>query len=118
MIPKPLLLKTMPTNKLSISLNTIWTGLLNVLASQSRQRKAQVYDYTKFISGQDYIFEVKEDGIKGFMTAQFSGVQSGDYIILSHGSYSRQYQVEEIDYYSEPADMWMALLRLVEDEDI
>jgi hypothetical protein len=108
----------MPDTKLSISLNTIWTSLLNVLASQSRQRKAQVYDYTKFISGEDYVFEAKDNGIKGYITAQFSGVQSGDYIILSHGSYSRRYLVEEIDYYSEPADMWMALLSLVEDSGV
>ncbi|MDJ0678220.1 MAG: hypothetical protein QNJ36_23020 [Calothrix sp. MO_167.B42] len=105
----------MPATKLSISLNTILTSFLNLLVSQSKKAKARVYDYTRFTSGQDYVFEAKEDGIKGYITAQFSGVQSGDYIILIHGSHKRCYQVEEIDYYSEPADMWMALLRLVED---
>ncbi|WP_200817626.1 hypothetical protein [Calothrix rhizosoleniae] len=108
----------MPATKLNINLNNILNSLLNLLVSQSKKTKAQVYDYTQFTSGEDYVFEVKEDGIKGYMTAQRSGVKSGDYIILSHGSHTRCYQVEEIDYYSEPADMWMALLRLVEDNGI
>jgi hypothetical protein len=112
----------MPATKLSISLNTIWTSLLNLFANQPRKRKTQVYDYTQFVPGQDYVFEAMEDGIKGYITAQFPGVQTGDYIILnhvlSHGSHEQRYQVEEIDYYSEPADMWIALLRVVEDSEV
>lgn len=108
----------MLATKLSTSLNKILTSLLNLLVGQSKKAKARVYDYTRFTPGQDYVFETKEDGTTGYMTAQLSGVQSGDYIILSHDSHKRSYQVEEIDYYSEPADMWMALLRLVEDNGI
>jgi hypothetical protein len=118
LLPIIILATIMPTTKLSISLNTIWTSLLNLFASQPRQRKAQVYDYTKFVSGRDYVFEAKDNGIKGYITSQLSGVQAGDYIIVNHDSQSCRYQVEEIDYYSEPADMWMALLSLVEDNGV
>ncbi|MEI2581633.1 hypothetical protein [Scytonema sp. PRP1] len=44
------------------------------------------------------------------MTGQGKGIKRGDYIILCNGSQSCRYQVEEIDYYSEPPDMWIALL--------
>jgi len=44
------------------------------------------------------------------MTAQCKGVKRGDWIILEDNGRSYRYQVEQIDYYSEPSDMWIALL--------
>ena len=47
------------------------------------------------------------------MTAREKGVKADDYIILQIGSESYRYQVEQIDYYSNPPDMWMALIKKV-----
>ncbi|WP_331280993.1 hypothetical protein [Fischerella sp. PCC 9605] len=47
------------------------------------------------------------------MTAQRRGIKRGDWIILRDDRYSYRYQVEEIDYYAEPPDMWIALLNQV-----
>ncbi|WP_339381337.1 hypothetical protein [Brasilonema sp. UFV-L1] len=50
------------------------------------------------------------------MTGQGKGVKRGDYIILRDSSNACRYQVEDIDYYSEPPDMWIALLQKVDFE--
>ena len=47
------------------------------------------------------------------MTARGKGVKLNDYIILQIGSESHRYQVDKIDYYSNPPDMWMALIKKV-----
>ncbi|WP_257236967.1 hypothetical protein [Nostoc sp. 'Peltigera malacea cyanobiont' DB3992] len=47
------------------------------------------------------------------MTGVGKSVKACDRIILREGCESYQYQVEEIDYYSDPSDMWMALLKQV-----
>ena len=60
-----------------------------------------------------YLFETLEQGTKGYITAQGRNVQCGDYLILPYGSGSAKYQVEEINYYSNPPDMWIALVRKV-----
>ncbi|MEO1378154.1 MAG: hypothetical protein AAFW70_28550, partial [Cyanobacteria bacterium J06635_10] len=69
------------------------------------------------VRGSDYVFEVApEDVTKAYMTARSTGVKLGDYIVLQIGSESKQYQVEQIDYYSNPSDMWMALIKKVRDD--
>ncbi|WP_246275585.1 hypothetical protein [Brasilonema bromeliae] len=50
------------------------------------------------------------------MTGQGTGIKRGDYIILCHSSRTCRYQVEDIDYYSEPPNMWIALLQEVDFE--
>ncbi|MCA1991481.1 MAG: hypothetical protein LDL41_05465 [Coleofasciculus sp. S288] len=77
------------------------------------QRKNTTYDYTQYASGQDYLFEPIDGGRSGYITAQMKGIKRGDYLILPNGSRSSRYQVEEIDYYSNPSDMWTALVRQV-----
>lgn len=49
------------------------------------------------------------------MTGIGKGIKPGDYLILQRDSELCRYQVEEIDYYSDPPDMWMALLKKVID---
>lgn len=77
------------------------------------QRKQRVHDYSLFKSGQDYAFERIEKGMKGYMTGQCRDVKAGDYILLREESGLSQYQVEEIDYYLSPPDMWIALLKKI-----
>ncbi|MEA5598336.1 hypothetical protein [Rivularia sp. UHCC 0363] len=54
--------------------------------------------------------------MKAYMTAQSKDVKCDDYIILQIGSASCRYQVEQIDYYANPSDMWMALIKKVSND--
>ncbi len=44
------------------------------------------------------------------MTAQGLPVQPGDHIEITQPDRCTQYQVDTIEYYSEPSDMWIATL--------
>ena len=77
------------------------------------QPKNRTHDYTQLVSGEGYIFELIYDGIRGYMTSSGKGVKPGDYIVLADDPNFPQYQVEKIDYYSNPPDMWIALLNRV-----
>ncbi len=44
------------------------------------------------------------------MTGYGTELKIGDYLILQDGLYCYRYQIEEIDYYSSPEDMWIASL--------
>ncbi|GAB1545528.1 hypothetical protein NUACC21_82040 [Scytonema sp. NUACC21] len=96
-----------------INFNTIALSLTNFLSNKLKRHKNKTYDYTKYVCGRDYVFELADNLTQGYMTGQGKGIQPGDYIILHDGSNSERYQVEAIDYYSEPPDMWIALLQKV-----
>lgn len=51
---------------------------------------------------------------QAYMTGQGRRVLRGDYILLQFGQQQTFYQVQNVDYYSNPADMWTALLSEVE----
>ncbi|BAY22592.1 hypothetical protein NIES2100_23550 [Calothrix sp. NIES-2100] len=74
--------------------------------------KERIHDYSKLIEGQDYIFEPLQ-GVGGYMTATGKGIKPRDYIILQSAYKNYRYQVEEIEYYADPSDMWIALLKQV-----
>lgn len=97
----------------SINPNVIFLSLVNFILKALSRRKNRTYDYTRLICGRDYVFEPVENLTKGYMTGQGKGIKAGDYIMLSHDADADLYQVEEIDYYSEPSDMWIALLHKV-----
>ncbi|KAF3886916.1 MULTISPECIES: hypothetical protein [Nostocales] len=96
-----------------INFNIVCLLILNFLLNKLKRQKNKTYDYTQYICGCDYVFEVAEGGTTGYMTGQGKGIKPGDYIILRDGSILCRYQVAEIDYYAEPPDMWMALLQKV-----
>ncbi|RCJ28234.1 hypothetical protein A6S26_11895 [Nostoc sp. ATCC 43529] len=73
----------------------------------------KIHDYSQQVWGSDYIFERVNEGTIGYMTGVGNGIKASDRIILRQGSESYQYQIEEIDYYSYPSDMWIALLKQV-----
>jgi MioC protein len=97
-------------------LNSVKSYLLRWLNSivQSRptnsKQKSKTYDYRQLIEGRDYIFESIEGGDRAYLTGQGKNVKRSDYLILSDRSH---YQVEKIDYYANPPDMWIALLKRV-----
>ncbi|WP_042341411.1 hypothetical protein [Calothrix sp. PCC 7507] len=88
-------------------------GLLPGNFSENLPKKNQqkAHDYSQLDWGIDYIFEPINLGKGGYMTGIGKGIKIHDYIILQkEGKYYR-YQVEQIDYYSDPPDMWIASLK-------
>lgn len=71
----------------------------------------KTHHYTVSDEIHDHIFAPKNGGIRAYMTQQGKGIKRGDYLILQAGSNSNRYQVDKISYYSDPPDMWIALLR-------
>jgi hypothetical protein len=89
-------------------------SLLSFLFNQPKPHKKKTYDYTDYVCGRDYVFELIEDKPDScYMTAQSKGIKLGDRIILKNGSTIGLYEIAEIEYYSEPSDMWMALVTKV-----
>lgn len=87
-------------------------ALVSFPATELKQ-KHKIHDYSQLVWGSDYIFERLNEGMIGYMTGVGRGIKASDRIILREGCESYQYQVEEVDYYSDPSDMWIALLKQV-----
>jgi ribonucleotide reductase alpha subunit len=102
----------MSSSRSSINPSVFFLSLVNLFLKKTRQEQHKTFDYTQSVLGRDYVFETTDDVTKAYMTAYGKGIRRGDYIILQRGSQAKQYQVEEIDYYSDPSDMWIALLNL------
>ncbi|BAY10915.1 hypothetical protein [Calothrix sp. NIES-2098] len=93
---------------------SLFSGFLPMLVILNEtKQKHKIHDYTQLIRGRDYIFETLQGGLRGYMTGTGKGIKPRDYIILQHGSQNYRYQVEEIDYYADPSDMWIALVKQV-----
>lgn len=89
----------------------IFVRAIALIFSESKKNRPRIHNYTKLTRGEDYLFEPLDGGMKGYITAQRQGVRQGDYLILLEDNNSFRYIVEEIDYYANPSDMWIALLK-------
>ena len=63
---------------------------------------AKTHNYTNIICGKDFTLEIANDGLTGDMIGQ-GHIKEGDYIVIT---ISDKYRVIEVEYYSEPPDMW------------
>jgi len=106
----------MSFSRSNINLSVFFLSLTNLILKKLKQEKNKIHDFTECVRGSDYVFEVAEDPTKGYITAQSKDVKCGDYIILRIGSVDCRYQVEQIDYYANPSDMWMGLIKKVMDD--
>ncbi|MBD2662885.1 hypothetical protein B6N60_00399 [Richelia sinica FACHB-800] len=93
-------------------------NILNFFGSSSSpvqevKKQQKVHDYSHLIWGIDYVFDWLQQEQKACMTAWGKDIKAGDQIILKKDNQSHRYQIEEIDYYSDPADMWIALLKQI-----
>lgn len=68
---------------------------------------ARNHNYTNLICGQDFTLEVANDGLTADITGQ-GYIKQGDYITIVD-----KYRVDEVEYYSDPPDMWRAKVSLV-----
>lgn len=78
-------------------------------------RKRRVHDFTNAKRDSDYIFEAIADGTKAYMTGQGRGVKPGDYLLLRMNGDTDRYEIEQVEYYASPADVWIAQLIKVPD---
>jgi hypothetical protein len=86
-------------------------GFLQTVGSTKRfSQKIRVHNYTAYKLGRDYAFDQMNDGDQAYMTAYGRNVRPGDYILVSHAGVKQRYRVEQIDYYANPSDMWIASL--------
>lgn len=98
----------------SMNLNFSFLSKLALVSPANElKKKNKIHNYSQQVWGSDYVFERFNEGMIGYMTGVGKGIKPGDRIILRQGCESYQYQVEEIDYYSKPSDMWIALLKQV-----
>ncbi len=103
----------MSFSRSGINLNVFFLSLRNFFLKKLKLHKHKTHDFTECVSGTDYVFEIADNLTTAYMTARGKGVKPNDYIILQIGSEFCRYQIEQIDYYSSPADMWMALIKKV-----
>lgn len=85
-------------------------------SSVDQQRQARKYKTHRYHQGQlgtEFFLEPSADSRVSYMTAQGLAVRPGDYIDISGSDGHLKFQVDQIEYYSAPADMWMAQLNLV-----
>jgi len=78
-----------------------WAGRL--------QKSNNVHDY-RHQQRSDYAFELIDQGSKGQMTGQGGRIKQGDRILLCQDGQTVSYQVQSVEYYSSPSDLWTALL--------
>lgn len=65
------------------------------------------HNYTNLTPGKDFTLEISSDGLTADIIGQ-GYIKQGDYITISD-----KYRVDEVEYYSQPPDMWRAKLSLV-----
>ncbi|MFP4103344.1 hypothetical protein [Coleofasciculus sp.] len=87
------------------------SSLTQKFLSNPPQRLNKTHHYKVSNDRHNHVFVAKDGGIRAYMTEQGQGVEPGDYLILQKGSTSNRYQVDKINYYSSPPDMWIALLK-------
>ncbi|QUY42431.1 hypothetical protein HRE53_11445 [Acaryochloris sp. 'Moss Beach'] len=75
-----------------------------------RARKQRTHRYNQGQLGTEFFLETSADTSVSYMTAQGPVVRPGDYIDIASPDGHLKFQVDEIEYYSDPADMWMAQL--------
>lgn len=73
-----------------------------------RRHKTHRYDWGE--QGTEFFLDTDTEGSIRYMTAQRGGVRPGDYIDITSPEGHLEFQVREVEYYNNPADMWIALL--------
>jgi hypothetical protein len=78
---------------------------------QDWKQKLKTHHYQASGRGVDFFLEESSDNSKEFyMTSHKSRVKKTDLIKIHGSSGSQTYKVLDIDYYTDPSEMWMARL--------
>ena len=81
----------------------------------NRQRLMTTHNYTGHVHDQHYVLEAaiadpNQEGDRFTMTAYGDRLKAGDFILLRQNGEKVRFQVEQIDYYCDPPDLWIAQL--------
>jgi hypothetical protein len=77
---------------------------------REQAKRERVHNYTHQTQGFNYFLSPAEESSQVYMTADGSGIQRHDYVLLKGETGSTQYQVQGIEYYSDSPTLWTALL--------
>ncbi len=84
-------------------------GILDFLRRWLHKQVVHHYQVCNRVSG--YVFEVSSEHPGEYlMTAYKYGVKQGDVIEIHNAVDTKKYQVQDIDYYTNPPEMWCARL--------
>mgnify|MGYP000618772432 CR=1 FL=1 len=78
-----------------------------------RRRKGRIHHYENSGSSSDFCLDPALDQSGFYMTSCKAGVRKGDLVRINEGQEFSEYRVETIEFYSDPADMWIAKLHMV-----
>jgi hypothetical protein len=96
-----------------------YTGLLDFFRRKffakskpkDKRNKGRVYNYSESKNEKEFIIElIDQTLLKYGMTGFGSGIKVGDFIVIDEKSLIK-YQVEDIDYFLDPSDMWIAIVK-------
>lgn len=87
-----------------------WYSLLKVLSFINQSSRVKVHDYSQARGGADYLFEEVGGENLAYMTGHGKDIAEGDYLRLKQKGQTVTYQVQAIDYYALPEEMWIAAL--------
>jgi len=96
---------------INLSLKSVKKLLLKLFSASQSKNSHRTHDYRHLVWGSDYVFELLNTEMLASMTGIGEGIKADDYIILQKDGKSYRYQVQQIDYYSDPPDMWIAVLK-------
>lgn len=66
--------------------------------------------------GQSFVLDPTPDPTVCYMTSQQANVKTGDRVQIYYPDEMTSYWIQEIEYYAEPSDMWVAKLLKIEAE--
>lgn len=79
-----------------------------------RRNKTKIFSYDFCGIGENFVLEADLNTRSYYMTSLQAGAQLGDCVQIHHLDKTTTYQIQEIEYYTEPSDMWMARLLQIE----
>ncbi len=69
----------------------------------------KTHDYSNGCWGHDcHITSIEDDGLTISLTGWGFGLSNNDYIVLKNGSDTTRYKLDDVEYTSNPPDMWFA----------
>lgn len=99
---------------MGVSTYSEWQQNRSSFVQRLLKRRHKTHRYDQGQQGTEFFLEANADRSISYMTAQGTAVRPGDYIDIASAEGHLKFQVSEIEYYSNPAGMWMAQLYLVE----
>lgn len=82
----------------------------------SRENKTRIFTYIACNAGQTFVLDLTPDTNTCYMTSQQAGVKSGDQVQIYDPDKISTYQIQEIEYYENPSDAWIAKLQKIATE--